>query len=170
MHNLGLYAAPAIRLPTFSLAAPDNLEAPIQHFLDPGTSESATWVVSPLQMALATATLSNGGIRPAPRLLTAVSTSSGEWAPVPPLGQATPVFSSQAAAAAAGRLLSEVGPYWEALAVAGPAQAPATWFITGTLPDWPGAPIVLVVVLEGNDPLAAAEIGRVVMLQAMLGP
>jgi hypothetical protein len=58
---------------------------------DPATDERL--LVSPLQMALAAASLSNGGARPAPRLAAAIDTPQSGWVILPPQTEPVTAFS-----------------------------------------------------------------------------
>jgi cell division protein FtsW (lipid II flippase) len=164
---LGFYSPPNLRLPAFSPAQAESRGPTVDDLLQFDGEREPIWSLSPLQMALAVATISNAGVRPAPRLLTAVSDSEGSWVPMPPLGNPITIFSETEAAATAGHLLSEAGPYWEAIALAGTPQAPVTWYLAGTLPDWPGAPVVIVLVAENDDVSGTLAIGRQVISLAM---
>ena len=79
--ELGFYVTPELRLPV-ALAS------------IPGT----TLQVSPLQMVLATATLSDEGIRPAPRLAIAVDTPTQGWVILSRCSEPVIVFPATSAA------------------------------------------------------------------------
>ena len=38
-----------------------------------------------------------------------------------------------------------------------------TWFLGGTLPEWGGSPLAVVVLLEENQPAEAQHIGRALL-------
>jgi cell division protein FtsW (lipid II flippase) len=158
--RLGFYSTPAIDLPAASSTAPDSLPEP-QQYQAVGQAELR---LSPLQMALATATLSNNGFRPAPRLVQALQTAEGEWANQAALASANPVFSGEAANATASALRVSNLPIWQSVARAQNAPGEAiTWYLAGTLPDWTGQPVNLVLVLEEDNPAQAVEIGQQVL-------
>ena len=73
--SLGLVTAPEIRL---AVGAP---------FTGTGITDAR---VSPLQMAVAAASISNGGIRPAPRIALAVRSPLQGWVVLPQLGELRP--------------------------------------------------------------------------------
>jgi hypothetical protein len=137
--TLGFYSEPQLRmLVAKASTSPDDLR------------------VSPLQMALATAALSNNGDRPAPRIALAVDTPQQGWVILPALGE--PVESLPAPfARETAQALAGDGPYWSY--VSATSKAPLTWYMAGTLPDWGGTPLALVVLLEENNPRLAEEIG-----------
>ena len=83
--KLGLYTAPSFPVETLSSTKPDSISDPLAYITgqqkDPGTG--AILQVSPLQMALAAATLSNQGTLPAPRLVMSVDTPQSGWVTLP---------------------------------------------------------------------------------------
>jgi len=136
---LGFYNEPQLRMPVaIASTTPDNLH------------------VSPLQMALATAALSNNGIRPPARIAVAVNTPQQGWVILPALEkpvEALPApFARETAQALAGNKA-----YWSHTSATG--ETPLTWYLAGALPDWSGTPLALVVLLEENNPALASEIG-----------
>lgn len=114
--------------------------------------------ISPLQMALAAATLSNAGTRPVPRLAVAVNTISEGWVVLPTLGEPSAVFMPKPADSAAAYAVSGL-PFWQFSASAGTQAEPFTWSLGGTLPGWQGSPVVVVVLLEEDYPELAGYIG-----------
>jgi cell division protein FtsW (lipid II flippase) len=163
--RLGFYETPALRLPAAVSTAPDTLPDPQQY----SAIGQAGLLTSPLQMALAAATLSTDGIRPAPRLVQAVQTAEG-WMNLPYLKNSTISFSGGAASSTAFALRDEELPIWQSIARAqnSPGQA-ISWYIGGTLPDWTGSQLSLALLLEGDDPLFLQEAGRK-MLEDNLQP
>ncbi len=150
--RLGFTTAPLIRLPTAagSLNTVDDLHA------------------SPLQVALAIAPLSAGGVRPAPALVSAVDTPQSGWVLLPPMGLPSPVLPAGAAVAATRLLAQGSLPYWQfVVSIADDAGQAVTWFVGGTLPDWQGAPLVVVVLLEEDDVVVASEIGQSILQAAI---
>jgi len=146
---LGFYTAPQLRLPVAAAV----------------TSANALRV-SPLQMALAAATLSDLGILPAPRLAMAVNTPTQGWVILPSLSepvQALPVAS------AAESLMVSGQPFWQASGKGIETQEhkTITWYLAGTLPGWQGTPLAIVVALEEDNPLLAQSIGQTLMKEAL---
>jgi cell division protein FtsW (lipid II flippase) len=142
--------------------------------LTPGFSpreDSLPWdiQVTPVQMALAAAGLSNQGVRPAARLVHALREPGGSWTILPAAGGAQTIFDPTAASQAAAALAVGESAWWHAAAVApnGPNEF-ASWFLAGSLPGRAAAATTVVVVLEGNDPDRAVEIGSAVMDAARL--
>ena len=136
---LGFYKEPQLHLQvTAAGSSPDNLR------------------VSPLQMALATAALSNNGLRPAPRIALAVNTPQQGWVILPVLGEPVETLSPPFARETAQEMAGD-NPYWSFMGAN--ADTPVTWYLAGTLPDWSGTPLALVVVLEERNSMLASKIG-----------
>jgi len=169
--KLGFYNAPNLRLPSASSPVVgdwNDAGSVVLGMPDPATGEKL--LISPLQMALATATLSQGGVRPAPRLAIAVDTPQSGWVFLPPEDQAVTVFSSEAAETVSEMLAIPGLPAWQVTARAWDVEGNAyTWYLAGTQLSWPGAPLALVVLIEENDPQGALEIGNT-LLQAAMQP
>lgn len=122
---------------------------------------------SPLQMALASATLSNSGIIPAPRISMAVNTPKDGWVVLPALGTPLEALQPSAADEAAITYIESGDNYWSHTGLAKNAESNVTWYIAGTTPNWRSAPLVIVVVLEKNDPRLAGRIGWELLTDAM---
>ena len=152
--SLGFYAAPLVRMP---VAVP----------VDGAGATHAR--ISPLQMAVAAATLSNGGVRPSPRIALAVDTPRQGWVVLPALGESRSVFSQRAAEEIALHYGAADGATWQWRITASSAGQILTWFVAGTPPDWQGTPLVAVVLLESGDVAAATRIG-LDLLQAAASP
>ena len=163
-NNLGLYSSPAIRLPTDSSSPPLGFNDQELAFL--GIDEVK---VNPLQLALAAASLSNGGVRPAPRLVTSIDHPDAGWITLPGLSEPLRIFSKDAADATANELQTLNSPTWQTIAVI-PNRPDefVTWLIVGTLPEWGGTPLTLVLILESNDPATADYIGQE-LIQTVIG-
>lgn len=123
--------------------------------------------VSPLQVALASAALSNHGTVPAPRIATAVNTPNDGWVVLPALGTAFDAIPASAADEAAQALITEGRGYWAHIGEAESEESPITWFIGGTPPNWQASPLVAVVLLEQSDPQLAEMIGTELLSAAM---
>lgn len=148
---LGFYAAPLLRMPSALPSLPsDELH------------------LSPLQMALAAATLSADGLRPPPRIALAVNTSREGWVILPALDEYVPALDAQAARAMAQELAYSGQPLWQFSSVV-KAERPLTWQLAGTLPDWKGTPLALAVLLEEENPTLARDIA-VELFQRALNP
>jgi hypothetical protein len=123
--------------------------------------------VSPLQVALAAAALSNHGDIPAPRIATAVNTPTSGWVVLPALGTPFEAISAAAADETAGSLIGDGQSYWGQTGEATSEESPVTWFMGGTPPNWQATPLVLVVLLEEDHVDLAQEIGTELLDSAM---
>ena len=119
-------------------------------------------LVSPLQMALAAASISAEGVRPSPAFAAAVNTPLEGWV-ILPSGDKTVVFQPSAVRKAAEIYAMSDMPAWESIAAAQRDEDTITWYLAGTTPGWQGVPLALAVILEEDDPQAAIEIGSTVL-------
>ena len=141
--DLGLHESPAINMPL-------SIDEEKVRF-------------SPLQILIATASLSNDGVMPAPRIATAVNTLEQGWVVLPALSQPKSVMQAEAANEAVLSFVKDGNPYWSHVGQASLDETIVTWLIAGTLPDWQGAALTLVVVLEENNIPLAEFIGENLM-------
>jgi cell division protein FtsI/penicillin-binding protein 2 len=123
--------------------------------------------ISPLQMAVAASTLSNHGLRPAPRIALAVDTPQQGWVILPALSDSVQAISPEAADQAADDWLVEGQAFWEFTAQARQDDTVITWYIGGTLPGWQGTPLTAVVTLEEDNIPLARQVGRQLLNAAM---
>ncbi|MDI6770732.1 MAG: FtsW/RodA/SpoVE family cell cycle protein, partial [Anaerolineales bacterium] len=149
---LGFYTTPDLRLPVVAASTP-----------------SGELRLSPLQMALAAATLSNKGILPVPRLAMAVNTPQQGWVILPALGAPMQALAAQSADATAEALMARGQPFWQATGKGIEIQEnrTITWYMAGTLPNWQGTPLALVVALEEDNSRLAEFIGQSLMNEAL---
>jgi hypothetical protein len=150
--KLGLYDEPDLRMPV--------KPAPL-------TRATEDMRVSPLQVALASASLSNHGTIPTPRIAMAVNTLQEGWVILPALSAPLEAIQPSAADEAARSYVVSGNPYWEHIGQAAQGKVVVTWFLGGTLPDWQGAPLTLVVLLEENNTYLAESIGRELLRLAL---
>lgn len=148
LDKLGLFSIPRLRIPLNEAQKSAGIED-IQ--------------VSPLQMALAAAVLSNHGIRPAPRIALAVNTPQEGWVILPALDQPFDAILPSAADSAARAFLVEGQSYWEYIGQASRKDSLVTWYLGGTLPDWQGTRLAVVVALEEDNYYLAQQIGRALL-------
>jgi cell division protein FtsI/penicillin-binding protein 2 len=123
--------------------------------------------VSPLQMALAAAGLSNGGIIPAPRIELAVNTPQSGWVILPALGKPFEAAQSSAVNEALASYIGEGENFWSHTGTAEEKDSHVTWFIGGTPPNWQAPPLAVVVLLEDTNEKEAERIGQELLLDAM---
>ncbi len=150
--KLGLFQAPVLNMPVA---------------FDIGTDSTQNLKVSPLQMSLAAALLSHDGIVPAPRIATAVNTPEQGWVVLPAEKMPVEVIQAEAANEAALSFIAKGKSYWNHVGQASADDKIFTWLLAGTLPDWKGAPLVLVVTLEENNIFLANYIGDTIFDAAL---
>jgi membrane peptidoglycan carboxypeptidase len=140
--DLGFYSAPDMRLPVAAASKPGE---PLK--------------VSPMQMALAAGALSNAGIRTAPRLAVSVNTPLQGWVILPTAAEPQKVLDPTRAEQEVMSLTVPNQLFWQWTTAAVDGKKTLTWSIGGTLPDWQGSPLAVVVLLEDEDPAWAAYMG-----------
>lgn len=178
LDGLGLYVAPDLPVETLSSTRPASLSDAITYLTGQHTDPitGASLKVSPLQLALAAATFSNAGARPAPRLVVAVENPQSGWVILPVTETSQPALQNLSANNTAHSLASSELPIWQAVSEINEASSllsgdnPGyTWYLGGTLPEWKGAPLAIAVLLEENNPRLAEEIGHS-MFQSSIYP
>ncbi len=160
--DLGFYIEPKIRL---EVAQADTRDVNDETLFLKG--EQAV-NISPLQMALAASALTNQGMIPAPRIVNDVQDSEGNWETLPNLGNQIQALSSEAALMISSLLQVDDSAYWQLSAWAQTDDNELiTWYLAGTTMNWQRQPLVVVVVLESDNPDAAQSIGSILIEQAM---
>jgi cell division protein FtsW (lipid II flippase) len=150
--RLGLFQAPALNMPVA---------------FDAGNKSAGNLKVSPLQVSLAAALLSHDGIMPALRIATAVNTPEQGWVVLSADGMPIEVIQAEAANEAALSFIVKGKSYWSHVGQASADDNIITWLLAGTLPDWKGTPLVLVVTLEENNIFLANYIGDTILDAAL---
>jgi hypothetical protein len=160
--SLGFSDAPAVGLPA---AIPVN---PVIDSAELASLGQENLLVTPLQMALAAAAMSNEGIQPSPLLTLAVETPHQDWVALPHGNPHTALPS--AGVTTALNLLTHPGElHWQSVALAYTADTPITWYLAGTTAKWRGTPIAVAVVLEEDNPALAETIGRALITTVVSG-
>jgi cell division protein FtsW (lipid II flippase) len=155
LSGMGVVPTPLFELPSGDLPG----EASIQ--------SEASRGYSPLQMALAAAAVSAGGVRPAPQLVMAIHSPQSGWMPLPALSQVKQALSPEQAASIAQQHAVPDQEFWQMTTVAAPQSGkPVTWYVGGTQPGLTGTPYVVALVIEDNASELATQIGQA-MLQAL---
>jgi hypothetical protein len=150
--TFGFSRAPQLRMP---------VAEPVSH------ADTQDLYVSPLQVALASAALSNHGTIPAPRIAMAVNTPNDGWVVLPALGSPVEAIPASSADETAQSLIVEGESYWAHTGQADGEESQVTWFMAGTPPNWQASPLVIVVLLEEDNASLAEEIGRELLSEAM---
>ncbi len=121
-------------------------QVPLEVSQPPTRAAGQAIFISPLQMVLAAATISNGGLLPAAYLATSVDTSQSGWVILPAGKEPLAVFPSTKIEAEMPKLAIET-PFWGQQTCTN-APAGSQWFIGGTQPDWQGLELAVAVVIE----------------------
>jgi cell division protein FtsW (lipid II flippase) len=117
LDGLGLFTAPPFPIETLSSRRPSEISNVASYLIglkDPVSED--IFRVSPLQMALAAATLSNNGELPAPRIVTGYETPQSGWVIAPASAQPHQVLQAQSANDTAVALAASEHPIWEVVA------------------------------------------------------
>ncbi len=121
--------------------------------------ETRSLLVSPLQMAIAYAPLSNSGVKIIPQLAIAYHYPQQDWILFSKEEMSSPLLNLDADQA--GTSLSNTTiPGWQLNASAKTETGRVDWFIAGTHTTWKGTPVIIVVALEDAAPSIAKHIGR----------
>lgn len=160
--GLGFYSTPTFELPQ----APASPDEPVDDVTMTSIGQSNI-KVSPLQVALAVAQITNSGVRPAPRLALAVDTSHQGWVVLP--GSPSVNSAIDLKPPENLRLPGLEGlPVWEAVGQAKTDDGKTvTWYVSATLGSWPGTPLAMSLIIEEDNPSQAVQIGREVMRAAI---
>jgi cell division protein FtsW (lipid II flippase) len=141
------------------------LQLPVAESLS--TDELSHFHVSPLQVALASAALSNHGMIPAPSIASAVNTPTEGWVILPVPGTPFEAIEPEAADEAAEAYIKDGQNFWSHIGRAREGELAVTWMIAGTPPNWQAAPIVVVVLVEEDNIRLAQRIGQELIVDAM---
>jgi cell division protein FtsW (lipid II flippase) len=152
--ELGLFQAPLINLPVA--------------IIDTNNISAKDLKASPLQVSRAAALLSHDGIMPAPRIATAVNTPEQGWVVLSAEDMPVEVLQAEAADEAALSFIAQGKSYWSHVGQASTDDNITTWLLAGTLPDWKGTPLILVVTLEENNVFLANYIGDALLGEALV--
>lgn len=149
---LGFYTTPSIRLPVAE-----------------AVSESDDLRISPLQLVLAAAVISNEGIRPSPRLVMAVKTPAQGWVILPDSSEPVQALQAESIAQTVNKYILSNQSIWDHGDSFWDDQEKITltWYMAGTQPGWDGTPLVVVILLEENNLAFAREIGQTLLTLAL---
>jgi hypothetical protein len=150
--KLGFYTTPDLRLPVAEAATK-------------GTIKDLR--VSPVQMAGAAAALSKSGRCPGLQIASAVETPVQGWVILPSSGKPAQCLPANGVERVTEKLQVDGKPFWEYKGNGADKVQPVTWYVAGTLPNWSGTPLAVVLVLEENAFNQAARIGREVLEKAI---
>ena len=114
---------------------------------------------NPLQIAASASSITYQGLKPTPKILSAVDTSEAGWVFLSgePSGQ---VITQEKADEINEFLKSSEISGWEVSTQGIDSHNKIAWFVAGTPVNWSGRPITVVLVLENQNPAKARSIGR----------
>lgn len=159
--DLGFFTKPEIPLEaaeSSSLTYPINTQS-----LEENT---VTWHLSPLQMVIAAAALTNNGQVPKPELTEAYQNPEGQWIALQPPTELITLSDFNAASAVDQLTLSSF-PGWETISMVKENDVRINWYLAGTPNTWKAAPLALVVVTENSTSERTREIGRELLMTAI---
>jgi len=159
--NLGFFTAPQIRLATTSQINPGAIGDPNLAALGLPAMR-----ISPLQLALAAATINNHGQQPAARIAISADSLTNGSHNLHPLGVEYQVFDRNTANAILEEYTIEELNIWQAVSVIKLENGQElTWFVGGTGKDFLGRKITIVILIEKIDPSWVIEIGQHLLMQ-----
>lgn len=175
LDGLGFFSVPAFPVETLSTSKPGAISDAFSYIegLEADSQSNAYLLVSPVQMALAAASLSYGGERLSPRLAMAVENPNSGWVMLPVNGQPIQAVPAQTAVNIAEALAVKDLPIWQVVAISGKQNqgdgnsSIFSWYIGGTIPEWNGASLALALLLEEANPQTAQTIGRSLLQYTM---
>jgi cell division protein FtsW (lipid II flippase) len=179
LDRLGFYTAPIFPVEALSSTKPDNISDvyPYLSGQQLKSGEQDTLKVSPLQMALAAATLSNNGESAVPRLAVSVDTPQAGWVALPTGSGAQQMLEVLPASNVVQAMLAEDLPIWQLVSSRSGATGSIieentssisfSWYLGGTSTDWKGAPLAMVALLEEDNPGLVQDIGQHLFQKAM---
>lgn len=157
MRALGLFSQANLAIESAQAAPDPALSADLAGWLQ----TAAETKVTPLQMALLAAAVTNGGMQPTPKLVNSYQSDNGAWVAFGGDVSAVEVFSTELAFQIRKRFLAESQPIWYLNGHAGLESGETlTWYIGGTTPQWVGVPLAIAVAIEGSNPALSQQIGR----------
>jgi cell division protein FtsW (lipid II flippase) len=153
--NLGFYASP-----DFIFSAPESVDPTSIDNIKAASIGQENLSLTPLQMVLATSSISSGGEIPTPYLALSYQLPSGNWELLQPESSKHPAFSEATANNISSELSNSNLPAWSIVGQALSSNTQTiTWFLGGTNTNWRGVPVSFVVLLEEDNAQLAIQIG-----------
>lgn len=157
--EFGIFSSPDLAIQTSQPENPPSVEE-----LDHDPLQVMNFKVSPLQMAIAAATITNDGLRPAPRLVNSYQTQDGNWQAIGEERAETVVMAASTARRLREELASSTQSLWYQTGHAFiNDDQPLTWYIGGTMPGWTGTPLAIAIAIEANAPELVQTIGGMLL-------
>jgi cell division protein FtsW (lipid II flippase) len=149
---LGFFQQPQVNLPVGSAPVPANIEQ---------------LRISPLQAALAAATLANEGLKSEGQIVSGIKPQNSDWIILSPQNNSVQIFSSSTVEKVTENALVAMQPYWRIVSEDISPTSGIAWFIGGTPSGWQGTPLIAVVALENGDTEMADFIGQGLLKSAL---
>ena len=145
---LGFYKTPQLSLPAAAAATQGTLK---------------DLAASPVQMLSAAAAISNQGLCPGLKIANAVETPAQGWVVLPEPEESVQCLPVDGAKRVAESLQNSGKLFWEYQGSSSGNNQALTWYLAGTLPNWSGTPLAVVVILEEESASLAKNIGSAVL-------
>ncbi len=157
--GFGLFSAPELAVET---AEPAAILTTAQ--LDQNPLLVMNINVSPVQMAMVAATITNNGARPAPALVNSYLTPEGDWQALGPGKTVAVVYTPSLSTEIQADLRSSTQTIWYQVGHAMiNLEEPLTWYIGGTTPEWSATPLAIAIAIEEDAPALALTIGNTLL-------
>jgi cell division protein FtsI/penicillin-binding protein 2 len=157
----------------FSLTGSQAIGLPVNPITSP--SQKPSWYnlifgstplrVNPLQIAAAASSISANGFMPTGRITSAVNIADQGWVTLSS-SKNQRIMTLETANTINNYLTSGIISGWEVTALSEDENGIYSWYMAGTPVSWPGAPVVVVLVLERDSPEFAQLAGREIYRQA----
>jgi cell division protein FtsW (lipid II flippase) len=156
MRALGFFREPAVAVESAQAAPDPALGGDLAEWLQTAAETNVT----PLQMALMAAALTNDGMQPTPKLVNSYQSENGAWVAFGGNTSALEVFNSDLALQLRNQFLAESQSIWYLNGHAALESGETlTWYIGGSTPQWVGVPLAIAVAIEGSEPALSQQIG-----------
>lgn len=155
----GVFNAPELGIQTSSPPS-----APSLNQLDQDPTLVMDLKVSPLQMALVAAAISNDGIQPPPALINSYLSPDGKWIEISQEHSESAVMSRSIAKRVQSELaMSNQAIWFQSAHATIHEDQPLTWLIGGTTSEWTGTPLAIAIAVEENAPDLAQAVGGILL-------
>ncbi|MCE5206874.1 MAG: FtsW/RodA/SpoVE family cell cycle protein [Chloroflexi bacterium] len=149
--------------PEMDMPVSDPVQTNADNLITFFNEETEGLYISPLQMALAAASLTSDGQLPDPSLVLGVQTPHQGWIILNP-GASTEALDAYTTNQVVDMLTEPSSIIWQSIGYGkGTGEQLTTWYIGGTTPEWLGSPLAIAVVIEEENPDLAEQIGQTVL-------
>ncbi|HOH92361.1 MAG TPA: FtsW/RodA/SpoVE family cell cycle protein [Anaerolineaceae bacterium] len=146
-------------IPSFSLELAQPTSRPGKNYFNNIQTLIPATQLSPLQMALIAASITNDGDKITPRLVNAYQTENGSWKSYTEPSQAMRVLPQTVAKTTRDYFSQHNKAYWYMMGhSAMEEEQTIVWYVGGTNDAWTGTPMVIVIALEDSQPDLAYRI------------